>query len=341
MTDEEFEQNKTMKVSDFLLKSGMSLVPFGSSAYDLIKLMVDLGKEQHKHDQEKRLLEFHDAVFTGKSINQGFNDKKFDMADYTCVLNSCLQDIENEKAQIYGKLLQNFIIKDDITKEQKRRLISISKDLSLFDMNYLRKLYIIMNSNVEKYEVNNKNYFRSGNYEIKLSLNKLSNNLLIDIDNCLMTDVGNMLIKNIFDDSELTPTSIGVIPWKNITIQIVSYELTSSLHVNTATKIQNYLESKKIKNFITVIDRNNKNVWYLTSAAVLIYEHVLGKNVIEMLNEYCKHRNLYILDISGTQNEQIKEIKYKKSFNVLSSELTASKLEELYSKIDNSERKNI
>ncbi len=98
--DRQFGKKTTFKIIDFIIESGVSLVPGGTIPYNAIKKIIEVAKDYHNFKTEQKIHQFHIALLNGENMDE-FSNKECDIDDYTSLLNCCLQDIEDEKAEIY------------------------------------------------------------------------------------------------------------------------------------------------------------------------------------------------------------------------------------------------
>lgn len=106
-------KKSAITIADVLAKEGLAgVIPCGGILYDTAKALLNHGRAYYTDRTENRMKEFHSALLSGKASENeflGFIKKPFDIDDYYAVLFSCVQDIENEKVEIYSTLMSSLI----------------------------------------------------------------------------------------------------------------------------------------------------------------------------------------------------------------------------------------
>jgi len=315
-----FIKNTVIKVGDFIAEAGSSLIPGGTIVYSAIKNTIAIAKDYHEYKTEQKIQQFHTAIFSGEN-REDFLNKEINIDYYTTLLKACLQDIEDEKTDIYGKLLKGLIENSNLTKETKNRMILLVNDLTMNDILLLKKVYIHIKYNINNNAYNKnadiKNIINAQDSQTKTSKNRLVFHSLLDIDNDYVDEFIIPFLETIFDKNELTPENIGLKEWRNIKILIISYRLNDYLHTDIATKIENLLYKERISSSIVLIDEKNINMRYMFSAGVVILDNYgINENYIKVLNKFAENRLLFILNIGDINNKAIPEIKYEKVINL-------------------------
>jgi hypothetical protein len=228
------------------------------------------------------------------------------------LLNSCIQDIEEEKAEIYGKFLKGLIYNPELSKENKRAMILLIKELSINDITILKKVYIHARYNINNNNGNIRDLINSNNHEMRIAKNKFTFHSLIDTDDYQISEFAVLFIKTIFNADELTPENVGLKEWQDIKVCIISYRLKDPVHVEITTQIGKILYEERISSVIVALVKKNI-MGYMYSAGVLILDnHKIEDEHIKILNEFSNKRPLFILEIGNEKNECIKQIKYEK-----------------------------
>jgi hypothetical protein len=259
------------------------------------------------------------AILNGEK-NDDFLNKEWRIDDYTSLLECCLQDIEEEKSEIYGKLLKGLVNNSTLSKEIRKRMIMLVKELSINDILLLRKFYIYskFKINEKKYIDNIKGLFDSKNHQDKLSKNKLAYFSLIDIDNDYVDEFIFLLLETIFDKNELTPENIGLKEWRNIKICIISYRLNDSLHTEIAMEAERLCYLERVSSIIiALIRKTDISIRYMYNVGILILDDQgINEEYIELLNQFAERCQLFIFKIGDKNNECIHKINYKNIFNL-------------------------
>jgi hypothetical protein len=311
--DDQHFKKTGFKVMDFLLESGLSLIhPAVSIPYNGIKKVIEIAKDCHQHKVNERLHQFHMALLNGDNTST-FAEKEFIIDDYTALLNLCMQDIEDEKAEIYGKFYKGLINNSELPKENKKAMILLIKELSINDILLLKEVYIHSMFNINNNRGNIRDLINFQNHQTKIAKNKFTYYSLINIDNYQIDEFAALFIKTIFYVNELTPENIGLKEWQDIRVCIISYRLNDPFHTEITTKLEKLLYDERISSAIVALVKSNKTMGYIYSAGVLILDDLeITDENIKILNEFSDKRPLFILKIGNEANECIKQIKYEK-----------------------------
>jgi hypothetical protein len=315
----QFAKNTVITVGDFILESGLSFIPGATIPYSGIKKMINIAMDYHKYKENKKIHQFHTAIFSGEGKEKFYN-KELNIDYYTALLESCLQDIEEEKAEFYGKLLKGLIKNNDIPKETIKRMILLINNLTIDDINLLKKIYIHyeynINNNIHRKGIDIKNILNQQDPKIRMSKSKFAYYSLIDVDNNYYDEFVKLFVETIFDENELAPESINLKEWKNINLLIISYRLNDPIHEEIATKINNICYKERISSSIFMIDKKNINMRLMFSAGVLILDNnELKEEYIEALNYFAEKRPLFILNIGDANNKTLANINNEKIIN--------------------------
>ena len=214
--DREKEIEAVTSIADTLAREGCSLVPGGGIAYDSIKALVNYGKKYYENRNNKRLETFHKNLLideNGKPEAIENLNKKYSADDYYSLLKSLLQDEEDEKVRFYSALMKS-IINGNVNKDHKKYFIRTLKDLSCYDLDLIRKLFIFSNFEfTDNGSVKNqlKQFGKETSPITKASLSNLIRLGYIDFNQDLHipTTLLEDLAKVIFSPEEIKPLSIG------------------------------------------------------------------------------------------------------------------------------------
>jgi hypothetical protein len=301
-----------ISIADFAVELGLSLVPGASIPYGGLKKIVGFVRDYNQYKNDQKIQQFVSSIFDDNSLGT------IDIDDFSKVLNSCLQDMEDEKSEIYGKFCKGLTKNKFLQKDEKKDLILIIRNLTINDILFIKKLYIHA-----KYNINNHNgkinyLFQTNDVKINISKNKLLNYSLIDLDNNTITSFAESFIKIIFDEFELTPENIGLKEWRKIVLCIISYQLNNSRHAEIADEIEKLCLNERIStSIIAVIDKNINSAKLLFSAGVLIIdEKEIEDKHIGNLNDFSKKRPLFGINIGKRANDFFDRINFTKLYNI-------------------------
>jgi hypothetical protein len=314
-----FGKSTTFKVFDFLAGAGASLIPGASIPYEGLKKIIEIAKDYRHHKAEQKIHQFHISILNGVNTEE-FLNKEWNIDDYISLLNCCLQDIEEEKSEIYGKLLKGLINDATLQRETRKRMVLLIKELSINDILLLKKFYIYSYYRInDRNNIDNiKSLFTSKKYEDKISKNKLAYLSLIDFDNDYVDEFIKLFLETIFEKKELTPENIGLKEWNNIKICIISYKLNDPLHAEIATEVEQLYYQKRISSVICALIREGQLIirhMYNISILILDDQDINGE-YIKLLNQFSEKRPLFILNIGKRDNKCIQQIEYKNIFKL-------------------------
>lgn len=323
-------KNSAVTIAELLTKEGItSIAPGAGLVYEIVKLMINHGKNYITDRTEDRVDEFHQALLRGKiseEETQEFVQKEFNPDDYYAVLSACVQDIENEKVLIYSQLMSS-LIETTLDSDVRRHFIKSCKELSYSELCFLKDLYI--NSKHDMMTVGGthqqvKTMLTSADPLRDLAIEKLITWGYFDKENVKITSLGEKLVSAIFLPETLHPEAIGRKPFSGIRVVIVSYQLGDDMHSMVAKEIQNALWGNQIKSSIHVLDGHQSRSGYFYEAAVLIADgKKLEPKYIEALSQFAKNKPIFRINTERkSEGNEIGSIKF-------TAELTLSSMESL------------
>ena len=141
-------KKSAISIADILVEAGVDLVPGGGISYKLIKTIGSHISSWWQDHTKQRLEDFHEKLIYGIPLEsqEEFLRNKFSIADYYSLLTHVVGDEEDEKVDIYVRLLQGLIL-GVIPQETKLHLIKAIRELKFSDFDFMRQIYIS-----EKYE---------------------------------------------------------------------------------------------------------------------------------------------------------------------------------------------
>lgn len=302
-------------LGEVLLKEGLSSLIHGASlAYEVSKIGVRHGRAYFTDRAEQRLYAFHMRLIQGESTNEDevvdILEKPFDLDEYHALLDACVHDIENEKADIYSDLMKALLL-SEITKEHRRFFITITKQLTYAELSFLRKVYI--NQHFDMMTVGGvpsqiASILNPKDTMTAITIRKLISYGLVADDKKGLTDLGNSYVTALFKHDELTPQSIKKPAFTGLNIAIISYKIGDEHHDRVADYLQDALWHHNIKAGIFALQGQKSltlpHVFF--NAGVLILadteydEQHFDKNA---LIEFAKIRPLVRLNIAPNEIE--------------------------------------
>lgn len=304
---DELNMNKSnnilLKTADKLVNVLLAPVPAGQSLYEMIKEILAQSKDYIRNEQEKRFIRFHEAILKGNhEDNYDLSDAYIDQANYSTLLNACLQDIESEKVDFYAELTKN-IARNKIPQEFVRPLILNLKEFSFQDIDDMRRSYVC-----KKYRI--RSYPGSSDMKIELlpsiqEFHEFYGRNLMELrglcKNGELTEFGDIFLESCLDKNKLTPISCDMEEWKNNAspILIISNSVTSDKVISDISNIANKLNFAGYKiGAITRIDYRSSKL--IPKEIVLFFideniddiisnlkyiKHFLGKNCIAIVSK--------------------------------------------------------
>ena len=222
----------TTSFAEILAAEGIkALAPGLSIPYELGKLMFSHVKQFRQDKVESRLKIFQEALLRDSiedttSLDNKFLNKQFDIDDYHLLLESCVRDIEDEKAEVYANLMRSLIDRR-IMPERRRDIIQVAKELSSYEISLLRRAYI--HSRFRIFGVQSGPDFRSidsgGRASDRRLVHKLIYHGLTDEKTGKLTKFAEELVELVFPEAELLPESIGAVQVSGLKVIILCYRL--------------------------------------------------------------------------------------------------------------------
>lgn len=217
-------------VTGSITKAGLGLVPGGSVAvgiYELLSLGAEQMAEYMERRAQKRCEEFHGRLIAGEKLDE-FTAENLDIEDYHALLSACLNEMESEKAALYGAMASAIAL-GRVNGREKRFLILALKDLSHAQLQMARKAFIAKRHSLKPQQgggqreereflgLSSSDEIEQLNYESLVAAKIVRENKLVPI--------GEALVRACFTGDELAPSSIGASAWSSVRLNILSFEL--------------------------------------------------------------------------------------------------------------------
>ncbi|POT56303.1 hypothetical protein C3432_12755 [Citrobacter amalonaticus] len=211
-------KNKALiKIFGYLVKDTGKLLldPYIGNVSSIIEGLVINSKNFYDEMNKKKLYE----LYMGIEQLDDDTEKKFTRANLAFLIKKFMQDDEDNKTHLYSKLAIN-ISKSDIPDEQRIDFISMLSALTVYDINFMKKVYIYDIFDIKGFKNTAEQLLKitesQEGREIK-SINKLYANGLIFEPNkgkaagqyYKPTEYLKNFILMLFDSQELTPDAIG------------------------------------------------------------------------------------------------------------------------------------
>ncbi|MEZ9133661.1 hypothetical protein AB4143_05845 [Vibrio breoganii] len=284
--DEERSLTRSKKsassLADILLKEGVNtLLPGSSLMYEVGKLAVQHGRQYFTDRTEQRVYDFHVGIISDETADEAkfksFLAKSFDLDEYHAVLNACVQDIENEKTEIYSDLMKSLMVKGIATRH-RRFFITVTKQLTFVEIDFFRNLYI--NANFDMMTVGGTqqqviSMLSSQDTMTDITIRTLVSYGLVTDDRKGMTGLGKLYAEALFEQQKLTPKSINRQKFTGLNIAILNYMISDKTHDQVSHYLQESLWRHGVKSSVLALNRNSvRQPPLLFSAGVLLLSDV-------------------------------------------------------------------
>lgn len=228
------------KTADIGANLALSFVPGGNTAYELAKLGIKQAKRYVTERQEKRIVDFHAKLLKPNTTgDSGLSDACIEAVDYHALLNACLQDIEDEKTELYATLAWNAAFRNLSSIDLRFFCFSLS-EMTFNDLEEMRVAYIASKFNLVPPE-------GAGRFEKSLSPEQSPSGLFYGrklmeirgfVEKSKINQYGEKFVQACYPTEKLLPESIQMSEWKNAgsPIFMLSYELddpyVTRLHIH-------------------------------------------------------------------------------------------------------------
>ncbi len=236
------------KTADIGANLVLSFVPGGNAAYELAKLGVEQAKRYVTERQEKRIADFHTMLLKPNADEErGLDDACIQAVDYHALLNACLQDIEDEKTELYATLTRNAAFRKLHSRDLRFFCVSLS-EMTFNDLEEMRVAYIASKFKLVPSE-------GAGRFEKSLSPERSPSELVYGrklmelrgfVENGKMNQYGEKFVQACYPTEKLLPESIKMSEWKNADspIFMLSYELDdpyiTRLHMHLSSMLRTH-----------------------------------------------------------------------------------------------------
>lgn len=276
------------KTADIGANLVLSFVPGGNAVYELIKLGVEQAKRYATERQEKRIADFHTVLLkqntTGDIV---LNGAYIEVADYHALLSACLQDIEDEKTELYATLARNSVFRKISPRDLRFFCFSL-KEMTFNDLEEIRVAYIASSFNIVPPA-------SAGRFEKSLSPEKSPSGLVYGrklmelrgfVEDGKINQYGEKFVKTCYPTEKLLPESIQMSEWKNAgsPILMLSYDLDDPDVTRLHTHLSELLRIRGFKT--TALFAPTRKLTHLTlvKSSILIF-----KNKPERIINNIKH----------------------------------------------------
>lgn len=280
-----------------LAKEGLNLIIPGSGlAFEAVKSLVAHGNQYYEDRKQSRIEEFHSKILDGDpEAVQQIADMEFDSQDYVLLLSHAVQDEEDEKVEIYGRLFKA-LQKELLPAPFKLHILKSSRQLSRSDFDLMREIYV-----AAKYKFKDE-----GDLERQIAARTVSSDPMKNLSIQSLVRLGYLyekrgdaspeptellttIVHAIYEDEELNPEAVGKRVWLG-QIFLGSFDLAAYSGVLTRTTY--FLCQHDIRTVMAVPEgRNLSVVLGMSSLFVLLLDHTTQAKAEEFLRENYKYHD--------------------------------------------------
>ncbi|MGG5214425.1 hypothetical protein ACQZ19_03990 [Rahnella variigena] len=288
MKKNENKKNKVIsKTADVGVNLALSFVPGGSAVYELVKLGIEQAKTYVTERQEKRIIYFHKMLLKPNPIEDAeLSDAYIEVADYHVLLNACLQDIEDEKTELYSTLARNAALRKVDSRDLRFFCVSLS-EMVFNDLEEMRVAYIASRFNLVPPA-------GSGRFEKSLSSEHASNGLVYGrklmelrgfVEKNKINEYGQKFVQACYPAEMLLPESIHMCEWKNAgsPILMLSYDLDDPTVTRLNMHLIDLLRARGFKTTPLYAPTKKLNQLTLIKGCILIFKDK-PERIIENIN---------------------------------------------------------
>lgn len=215
---------------EIAFKGVVESLPLGSVLYDLIQARKESVAKSIREEQEKRIdLLFSSILHDTVPMDEQVARVMLDGADFHALLRACVNDIEEEKVELYGALVRA-VAAGKVKSAERRHFILSLRDFSYEELVLLKKAYVAKKNvnimpmvgcgNVREEDFLNAQDPESFN---SLHISNLSSRGLVVSGK--VSAMGCRFVESIFSVDKLTPTDIGFQTWSGVSVSIINYEI--------------------------------------------------------------------------------------------------------------------
>lgn len=295
----------TTSFSDVLMKAGMNaLVPGAGFAYEVGKVLIGHAIGHFEERTQQRIHDFHASLLRGEDQETlgKFLKSEFDIEDYHKLLSCCVNDIENEKTELYSTFFKNLIL-SECSQQERRHFTKALNDLTFYDTEFLRRVYINQNFKLmtDGGEGSQLHVLSKTKDTFQLmAIRKASElGILTAEGKFFLTELGLKFIKLIYPEDILSPESIGIKPYSNIKIGIISCEIDSPEQDWFSELLERELWNRQIKSFRGSVPKGQQGALWAVMKDALIFQvgdKGLTPPQVQQLSKVSKHTPLIRFD---------------------------------------------
>lgn len=258
------------KAADISVKAALSFIPGGTTVYELSQLGLAQAKAYIEQKQNHRIESFH-TMLLGKDEdwNNELADTYIEAADYHLLLAACVQDLEDEKTEMYANLAKNAAQRRIASKDIRFFTLSL-RELSLNDVKEMQEAYI-----TNKYAIIPPQ--GAGSYKKNLKIDDASEDQIYGrglmeqrgfVKEGILSSYGERFIESCHNSDKLIPSAVNMKEWKNPNspILLLCYEIGDPYITRFFMRLSENLREKGYKTSpltaLTRVERSTLFVWF-------------------------------------------------------------------------------
>lgn len=241
------------KIADIGARFALEFVPGGNPVYELAKMGFEEAKKFVDQRREKRIEDFHTSLLKPyASSDLDLKNLSILTADYHALLNACINDIEDEKTELYAFMARNAAAKRLPPNSLRFFCVSLS-EMTFNDLEEMRVAYITTKFKIIPPE-------GSGRFQKSLSTDMSPSELFFGrkmmelrgfVEKDKLNSYGEQFIQACYPKEKLLPASINMLEWKNsdTPILLLSYELDDpdvislGMHLTNSLRVEGFKSS--------------------------------------------------------------------------------------------------
>lgn len=279
-----------------LAKEGLNaLIPGGGLVYAGVEALVKHGMHFYEDRKKTRIEAFHENILSGDpEAAQQVLDREFSIEDYTLLLSHSVQDEEDEKVEIYGRLFKA-LQRNLLPANFKLHILKSSRNLSLAEFDLMREIFV-----AAKFKFKDE-----GDLERQVAQRTVSSEPMLNlaVQNLVRqgylyektsdsppypTALLNTIVQAIYQDEELIPEAVGQEVWLG-QIFLGSFDLAG--YSGLLGRTTYYLEKHNIKTVMAVPQGNAAIVLGMSSHLVMFLDQETQAKGEEFLRENHKYHD--------------------------------------------------
>ncbi|MFC1769797.1 hypothetical protein ACFLZI_01915, partial [Nitrospirota bacterium] len=251
------------------------LVPGTGMAFDALKACLEHVGQFYKDRSEDRIENLHKMLFEDCTNEEAMEllGKDLSAEDYHSILSALIQDEEDAKTKIYASILKA-IIEGRVDKKYRAHMIRSAKEMNIATFELMRRIFIasqVLFEGQKSIELQISGMFKSSDPLDNFAAQNLLRYGYIDENYSKNQELLDTLVSVVFEQSELTPTSIGKKAWGNNDEYVL---IATDINDEQVDKIK--AELKKLNIRLSTVTPNEVPQLFKKKASAGISLHTVG-----------------------------------------------------------------